>query len=359
MKKRNFFCIYKIIGLILVLTTLLFFMPQKVSAAGPLTALSDTMSRLQKSPVYSDHTIKFTTPTGVAAGKIITVTFPAGFTIGSVDNTDIDVSWGASGDENELVLAATCSGSTWGAAFTGQVLAITSCTGTITGTSKVIIEIGLNADSGNAQIQNHATAATYVISIGGDFGDTGKIAIVILDNDQVVVSTTIDPYLTFTLTQNTVSLEKSGGGNPDYQNTGYNINPVNANTLAANTNANTGYTISYNGATLSANEGANTINVMGKGLSVEGTEQFGINLRANTDPATGANKTGGGSATYAPDYGDIDSFTFVPDTTTTLASAGAATASNIFTVTYIVNVTETTEAGAYNTTITYICTGNF
>ena len=289
-----------------------FFVFPQTASADALSALSDTMSRLSDSTptaVYSDHTIKYITPSGVGAGETMEITFPAGFGIGSVDYTDIDVSWGAStGYENELTLAGTPSGSTWGAAFTGQVLAITSGTGTISTTSKVVIEIGQNATGGgaNAQIQNHATAATYTISIGGDFGDTGKIAIVILSNDQVIVDTTIDPYLTFTISDNAVSLLKSGGLNPDYNNTGFNSDSA----FSVNTNAVSGYNISYKGATLSANGGANTIK-----------------------------------------YG--------ADTTTTLASAGEATASNTFTVTYIVNVTETTEAGAYSTTITYICTGNF
>ena len=348
----------KILGLILVLAILSFFIPQKAHADA-LGALSDTMSRLQKSTVKSDHTIRYTTPTGVAAGQNMQITMPTGFTIGSVDYTDIDVSWGPStGAENELTLAGTPSGTTWGAAFASQVLSITSGTGTITAASKVIVEIGTNASGGDQQITNHATAGTYTISITGSFGDTGKIAIVILDNDQVVVSTTIDPYLTFTLGQNTVSLTKSGGGNPDYNNTGYNNGT--ANTLAANTNANTDYTISYNGATLSANGGANTIDAMAaKAASSTNTEQFGINLKLNTTPATGADPTGGGSGAPASDYNTANQYKFVADTTTTLASAGAATTSNTFTATYIVNVTQTTEAGAYNTTITYICTGNF
>jgi len=329
---------------------------QTAIAAGPLTALSDTMSRLQKSTVKSDHTIKFTTPTGVAAGQNIQITMPTGFTIGTVDYTDIDVSWGpSSGAENELTLAGTASGATWGAAFAGQVLSITSGSGVITAASKIIVEIGLNATGGDQQITNHATAGTYTISIAGSFTDTGKIAIVILDNDQVIVSTTIDPYLTFTLGQNTVSLTKSGGGNPDYSNTGYNNGT--ANTLAANTNAATGYTISYNGATLTS--GSNTIDAMAaKTTSSTGTEQFGINLKLNTTPATGAEPSGGTGAPAA-DYNTANNYRYIANTTTALASASASTVATTFTVTYIANVAQTTEAGAYSTTITYITTGNF
>src|SRR3990170_8446255 len=106
-----------IFALMLLVTT--FFVPKSASAA--LTALSDTMSRLEKSPTASNHTIKYTSSSGVQATETMTITMPTGFTIGTVDYTDIDVSWGPStGYENELTLAGTASGSTWGAAFAGQ-----------------------------------------------------------------------------------------------------------------------------------------------------------------------------------------------------------------------------------------------
>jgi len=52
--------------LFLVLALLNFFYP-RIAHADALTALSDTMSRLADSTptaVYSDHTIKYTTPSG-------------------------------------------------------------------------------------------------------------------------------------------------------------------------------------------------------------------------------------------------------------------------------------------------------
>lgn len=350
----------KILICLLIISVVFLIALPKIAQAGALSVLSDTMSRLSDSTptaVYSDHTIKYTTPTGMAAGQNMQITMPAGFAVGSVDYTDIDVSWGpTTGTENELTLAAAPSGSTWGASFTGQVLSITSGTGTITNTSKVVVEIGNNATGGNAQIQNHVTAATYTITISGSFGDTGKLAIIILSNDQVVVDTTIDPYLTFTISDNAVSLLKSGGLNPDYNNTGFNSDSA----FSVNTNAASGYNVSYNGATLSANGGANTIDAMAaKAGSSVGIEQFGLNLKDNATPDTGLDPSGGGSGVPAADYNTADQFKFMADTTTTLAGASAATSSNTFTVSYIVNITETTEAGAYSTTITYIATGNF
>ena len=330
------------------------------------------MTRLAKSnpTTLSDHDLKFRTPSGMSSGTATIDFNTAGFDDGSVDYTDIDLQYGSSQAQvngscssscTKATLAGTAGAGAWGASFGTNTLTFTYPTSG--GTAIAIndytrVLIGLNAvtgTNGDQQLTNPTSSGTKTITITLP-SDVGKLAVAILTDDQVVVSTTIDPYLTFAVTQTTVSLTKSGG-NPDYQNTGYNNGT--ANTLAANTNATTGYNISYLGLTLSANGGADTIDVMTGEASVEGEEQFGINLRANTDPPTGANKTGSGSATYASGYGDIDQFTFAPDTTTTLASAGDATVSNTFTVSYIVNVTEITEAGAYNTTITYICTGNF
>lgn len=333
----------------------------KSADAAPLTALSDTQSRVKKSEA-SNHVVKFTTPTGAGdATDTITIEFPSDFTIGSVDYTDIDLSHGAStGTETEETLAAVADGTSWGAAFSSRTLTLTHPTnaanGDIAAADKIIVEIGTNASGGNAQLSNPSTAASYVIIIDGLFGDDGQIATAIVDDDQVVVSTTIDPYLTFTLSQNTVSLTRSGGVlNPDSSNTGFNNGT--ANTLAAATNATSGYTITYYGATLTS--GANTIDAMGtKTTSSTGTEQFGINLKDNATPNTGAEPSGGTGAP-ASDYNTADEYRFIADTTTNLATASAATASTTFTVSYIVNVAATTQAGAYSTTITYICTGNF
>jgi hypothetical protein len=343
----------------LILALLVLMVPQLTHAAA-LTALSDTMSRL-KASTASNHTIRFTTPSGATdIGDTIEITMPTGFTIGSVAFGDMDLSCGATtGYETELTLGATAAAGTWGASFTGQVLSLdhpTDATGDIAATNKVVVEIGTHATGGSNQIVNHATPESYTIEIGGDFGDDGQIGIVVLTDDQVVVSTTIDPYITFAITQNTVTLTQTGGGNPDSDNTGY--NEGSANTLAASTNASSGYSISYEGATLE-NPESDTIDAMAtKAGSSTGTEQFGINLKDNATPNTGSDPSGG-SGTPESDYNTADEFRFIADTTTALASASGPSVTTTFEVTYIVNVAAVTEAGAYSTTITYIATGNF
>jgi len=352
LKPTKFLVFYLILALLVL-------MVPGLTYAGPLTALSDTMSRLKISE-DSDHTIRFTTPSGATdISDTIEITMPTGFTIGSVVFGDMDLSHGAStGYETELTLGATAGAGTWGASFAGQVLSLdhpTDATGHITATDKVIVEIGTNAAGGVNQIANNSSADSYVIDIAGDFEDTGQIGIVVLTDDEVVVSTTIDPYVTFVITQNTVSLTQSGS-NPDSSNTGY--NEGSANTLAASTNGTSGYSISYEGSTLE-NLVSDTIDAMAaKTTSSTGTEQFGINLKDNATPNTGSDPSGG-SGTPESDYNTADQYRFIADTTTALASAAGPSATTTFEVTYIVNVSVTTEPGLYSTTITYICTGNF
>lgn len=349
-------------GLIIVLSFSLFSSAFiGTASAASLTALSDTQSRVKKNTA-SNHTFLFTSTSAMSSGTIV-ITLPSDYVTTGVVFGDIDLSYGANGTENDQTLAGSAGAATWGAAFGGtgnRTLTLTYPTsgGTaITAGWKVIVEIGTNATTGGTgthQVVNPTTAGTYIIGIA-TASDTGQVATAIVDDDQVVVSTTIDPYLTFSISQNTVSLTKSGGGNPDSSNTGYNNGT--ANTLAAATNATSGYTITYYGNTLTS--GGNTIDAMStKTTSSTGTEQFGINLKSNTTPSTGANPSGGSGAA-ASDYSTADQFRYITNTTTTLASASAASASTTYTVSYIVNAAATTEAGSYSTTITYIATGNF
>jgi hypothetical protein len=123
----------KIIGAAVASTLLLGSQP--VYAAS-LTSLSDTLSRAATS-VDANHTIKFTTPSGVQAGQNFTITFPSDFSTTTVDYTDIDIT----DDGTDLTLAATAATTTWGVAFGGtgsRVLTVTSGTGTIAASSIII-----------------------------------------------------------------------------------------------------------------------------------------------------------------------------------------------------------------------------
>ncbi len=139
--------------------------------------------------------------------------------------------------------------------------------------------------------------------------------------------------------------------------------------MSASTNADTGYNITVNGVTLTS--GSNTVTAMGSSTTgVRGTSQFGLNLRANTaatsTPSVGTDVTPAANGTnYKGEaltgYATIDSFKFVTgNSIADSANAGAGPSdSQIYTISYIVNVNGAQAIGTYTTTLTYICTGNF
>jgi hypothetical protein len=139
--------------------------------------------------------------------------------------------------------------------------------------------------------------------------------------------------------------------------------------MAASTNAGSGYVITVNGVTLTS--GSNTIPAMGSATTgVRGIGQFGLNLKANTvatsTPAVGAEVApAANAANYRGQalagYNTVDTFKFV--TGDSVANSGntslGGTDAQIFTASYIVNVSGSQPAGTYTTTVTYICTPTF
>lgn len=120
-----------------------------------------------------------------------------------------------------------------------------------------------------------------------------------------------------------------------------------------------GYVVHVAGTSLS--NGAHTIPAMATtDSSLPGTEQFGINLVANTSPISfGANPDHGqfgfGSATG--DYDDPNAFRFVSGEA--IASAPKSSGRTLYTISYIVNVGSLTPGGQYTGNQTIIVTGTY
>lgn len=126
--------------------------------------------------------------------------------------------------------------------------------------------------------------------------------------------------------------------------------------MMGGTNADFGYVISANGTTMAS--GTNAIDQMSvRGGSVVGASQFGLNLRANSSPALGAEPSGPGTASPTGDYNVPNQFKFVPGEV--VASSADETNTVKFTVSYIVNVPNGQAPGVYTSTITYICVATF
>lgn len=167
----------------------------RFAEAANVTSFSDTLSTSEPS-VVSNHTISFVATNGVAAGQTITLTFPAGFNMGSVAFGDIDFTINGT----DQTLAAAPSGATWGAAVSGQVLTLTSGTGVVTSGQTVVIEIGTNATfgtTGTNQITNPGVGSYEIDATSGtlDSGST-RVAIVAV----VTVTASVDTVFQFTVT---------------------------------------------------------------------------------------------------------------------------------------------------------------
>ncbi len=324
--------------------------------AAALTDLSDTMSRLEKG-IASDHSIKFTTPTGAGdSGDTITVTMPAGFTIGTVDFTDIDLSHGAAGTETDETLAAAADATSWGAVFAAQVLTLTHPTngvnGDIAATDIVIVEIGLNATfgvAGDQQITNQAAANNYTITIGGTFGDTGQIGIVIIDDDQFTVTGTTDPTITFTLSANATAFGTLSASSV--------VTSAPNITLTISTNGTNGYTVNIRDAGDTTNPGLYSA----ANLFLIGSADYSYNDSEDLDAGNGYGIQGSsGDATIAVPYnsgGNIVGGYELTDQT--LATHNATASSHTITITSKAKITGATPAGNYIDTVTVIATGNF
>jgi hypothetical protein len=122
------------------------------------------------------------------------------------------------------------------------------------------------------------------------------------------------------------------------------------------TNAVSGYNLFLNGTTMTS--GNDTIPAMtASDVSRPGTSQFGINLRANTTPAVGANVQGPGLGTPSANYGTADFFRFVPGEL--IASSPSVTDFSKYTVSYIVNISRDQDPGIYVTTLEYVAVATF
>jgi hypothetical protein len=146
------------------------------------------------------------------------------------------------------------------------------------------------------------------------------------------------------------------GNQIDYGNLSPILESASTSQFGVATNAVGGYVVTANGDTMTA--GNKTIaNLTAPAANTPGTPQFGINLRANTNPALGQDIAGLGIGVVAANYDTPDQFSYTDGSVVALGSTG--TLFDIFTVTYIVNIPPDQPSGIYNTTITYICTAAF
>jgi hypothetical protein len=329
------------------------FMATNVADAAQVTVLSDVVSNLSASAV-ANHTITFTSPTGLASGATLILTFDNSTSIdASMTFADIDFRYGAT----DVTLAAAPSGATMGVVRTSPtVITFTNGTTVIAGGQVIVIKIGTNTTIGGVgtkQITN-GPVGTTLLRIGGTFNDAGAISLPIIANSIVAISAEVLSALSFTVSSNAIyfgNLRTTGNCFAQNTNPGYVTCPTTTETeafnMTAGTNATSGYTISVQGPTLTS--GANTIaNLVTNTAASFGNEQFGLRMTASG--GTGAVDALYSAAGFA--FNGVAS-------PSPVASVGAPSSTTTYSVRYLANISALTKAGSYTTNHTYIATGNF
>lgn len=334
--------------------------PLRPAQAAALTSVKDVMTDITAASATPNHTISFIAPSTVTNGSTITVTFPAGFSLTGIIEDDVDI---AGSVEGELTTAADCTGvDKAGVGISGQVITFTLCSGDagdFTGAETITIEIGTNATSsgtGANQIDNPG-AGTYVISIGGTMTDSGSLAVSIIADDTVNITSTVDSTITFAILDTTIgfgTLSASAARWATGDLAGSATDSAAAHTMTIATNAASGYAITYNGPTLT-DLLSHTISVASITNDADGTptsEQFAMGFSTDGDATIAA----GYDHNATPANRD---WTFVASTTTPVVSEIVPTATETISAFYLANIAATTEPGAYSTNVRYVATGTF
>jgi len=342
------------ISLSLLLISVLFFetVGIEIVSAATLTSVSDTLSS-QKINTLSSHVIRFTTPTGASDNTdTIIITFPSDFNFSSKTIGTVTFTHGATtGLESTETLAAIPSTTEWGAAFSGTANRVLTLTAPSDGVGAAALAASDKAiiTYNSTNSTNPSSASSYITGITGLFGDVGSTTVNILNDDQVAVTATVSQSLTFSISDNSIEFGTLSASAAQYaDNSAGDASEVEAHTIIVGTNASNGYTMTINGSTLTS--GADTITAIGSSntASSAGTEQFGVRMTAS-----------GGSGTVSAPYSAagfaLDTAAF-PDT---IASASGASANTTYSARYLANITSSTEAGSYTSTLTYVATANF
>ncbi|MFA6098035.1 MAG: hypothetical protein WCV50_04520 [Patescibacteria group bacterium] len=336
-----------------------FNVPALPAWAASLSDMSDTLTTAAQNTV-ANHTILFTTPTGVPAGQTITLTFDTDFQdLAGITENDVDIA----DDTVDLTTAADCTGAEQASvAMASPTLTITICAGDggdIAAASNVTIEIGTNATAsgiGANQIKNPAAAETSMIALAGTMADSGTLSVVTIADDSVAVTATVNPSITFSITDTAIGFGALTSANARFataDGNGSDTDSTAAFTMDVSTNSTNGYAITYNGSTLTS--GADTItvaNITNDANGTANTEEFGMGLSASGDATVAAAYDHNATA------GNRD-WAFIDATTTTIVSENGPTATETISAFFLANISGNTEAGSYSTAITYIATATF
>lgn len=175
--------------------------PALIAKASIVSSYKDTLSN-QTAGAAANHTITFVAPSGVqVATDTINVTFASDFDLGAlVVPDDVDIAFdddaACDGPFTDKTLAVGPAPGVWGVATSGKSIIFTPPVGeSIAANRCVAIEVGTNATfgvSGAHAIVNPPTVGTKYVSVSGGFGDSGLLAVPIVNPGQVAIGVTIN-----------------------------------------------------------------------------------------------------------------------------------------------------------------------
>jgi hypothetical protein len=166
----------------------------------------------------------------------------------------------------------------------------------------------------------------------------------------VEVTATVQEVVTFALSANTVSFGSLTPGGPRYATpSGGSSTIASGHTLEASSNGVAGYSVFYNGSTLTS--GGNIIDpatISGSTTGTPGTNQFALSLLS------------AGTATVPSTYDQASqNWDFNQNTPSTIATTAGPTATATLDAYYLANAAVLAPAGTYDTTVTYGITANY
>lgn len=321
--------------------------------AAALTAMSDTLTRLDNS-VLSSHDILFDLPGGETfdSGQAITYDFDEDGSKWAIDAASSVVGDFDFNDGTERTIVDVDGDCTGHAGANDVVIGMNDTTGVVTLTAcgsmtssgaaaTVNLEYGTAAGGTNRVTNPAATGSTVLAIDHAAATNTGSLAVPIMTDDQVTVSATVDPTITSALSGTTCALGTLS--NTTIETCTY--------TNTVNTNASGGFTstILEDG---DLRDGALDIaDLVGADIEV-GNEEYGV---ATSDAGNTIDQY---VACADPEPTPLESTTLTGTAQSYSTDAGPVSA-DVTTLCHGASITATTEAGSYSHIVTHITTGTF
>lgn len=213
--------------------------------------------------------------------------------------------------------------------------------------------------SGNAFAQ--LTSPSYQINetyfgLGGDLDSSSTTYKGKLSAGELTVGNTASGNYKSWAGFNTTDVEllevAVAGGLIDFGDLETNVTKYGSATFAVRNYLSSGYVIRIGGNSLtnSVNTNESIAPMSVAAGSSQGTEQFGVNLRANTTPPVGADPTQAPDSTFsfgsaASGYNTVDQFKFASNDI--IAESSASSGTTTYTISFIANIATNTPAGTY------------